>query len=79
MNACGHGSLQFEAYELYVHGRAPTMQRGTGIVQALECFERAIELDPSYAPAHAGLAEALRTHPRFPELERLIGAWLSEA
>ncbi len=52
---------QVAAYELYVRGRALTMQRGSGIAQALECFERAIELDPSYAPAHAGLAEALRT------------------
>jgi serine/threonine protein kinase/tetratricopeptide (TPR) repeat protein len=52
---------QVAAYELYVRGRALTMQRGAGIAQALECFERAIELDPSYAPAHAGLAEALRT------------------
>jgi serine/threonine-protein kinase len=52
---------QVAAYELYVRGRALTMQRGAGIAQALDCFERAIELDPSYAPAHAGLAEALRT------------------
>ncbi|MGH2634506.1 MAG: hypothetical protein ACRDG3_13970, partial [Tepidiformaceae bacterium] len=52
---------QVAAYELYVRGRALTMQRGAGIAQALECFERAIELDPTYAPAHAGLAEALRT------------------
>jgi eukaryotic-like serine/threonine-protein kinase len=52
---------QVAAYELYVRGRALTMQRGAGIAQALECFERAIEMDPSYAPAHAGLAEALRT------------------
>jgi eukaryotic-like serine/threonine-protein kinase len=52
---------QVAAYELYVRGRALTMQRGAGIAQGLECFERAIELDPSYAPAHAGLAEALRT------------------
>ena len=52
---------QVAAYELYVRGRALTMQRGAGIAQAVECFEHAIELDPSYAPAHAGLAEALRT------------------
>ncbi len=52
--------VQVAAYELYVRGRALTMQRGTGIAQALACFERAIELDPMYAPAHVGLAEALR-------------------
>jgi eukaryotic-like serine/threonine-protein kinase len=52
---------QVAAYELYVRGRALTMQRGAGMAQALECFERAIDLDPAYAPAHAGLAEALRT------------------
>ncbi|HEV2644240.1 MAG TPA: hypothetical protein VGT98_16120, partial [Candidatus Elarobacter sp.] len=53
-------TTQVAAYELYVRGRALTLQRGTGIVQALECFERAIELDPTYARAHVGLAEALR-------------------
>jgi len=53
-------TTQVAAYELFVRGRALTMQRGTGIAQAVECFERAIELDPSYAPAHVGLAEALR-------------------
>jgi serine/threonine-protein kinase len=53
-------TTQLAAYELYVRGRALTMQRGTGIAQAVECFERAIKLDPAYAPAHAGLGEALR-------------------
>ena len=48
------------AYELYVRGRALTMQRGTGIAQGLGYFERAIELDPSFARAHVGIAEALR-------------------
>jgi eukaryotic-like serine/threonine-protein kinase len=60
-NAVRATTNQVAAYELYVRGRALTMQRGAGIAQALECFERAIEMDPSYAPAHAGLAEALRT------------------
>ena len=53
-------TTQVAAYELYVRGRALTMQRGTGITQAMECFERAIELNPTYARAHVGLAEALR-------------------
>jgi len=49
-----------EAYELCVQGRALGWKRGPAILRALTCFERAIALDADYAPAHAGLAEALR-------------------
>ena len=47
-----------EAYQLYLKGRALMYQRGWGIVQGLECIERALALDPEYALAHAGLADA---------------------
>jgi eukaryotic-like serine/threonine-protein kinase len=53
-------TAQVEAYEISVRGRALARQRGIGIAQAVQCFERAIELDPMSARAHAGLAEALR-------------------
>ncbi|MEE8146593.1 MAG: protein kinase [Longimicrobiales bacterium] len=46
-----------EAYELYVKGRVFFYQRGTSLLSALECFERAVELDPNYAHAWAGLAD----------------------
>ncbi len=48
-----------EAYELYLKGRALMHRRGSRIVEGMECFRRAIALDADYAPALAGLAQAL--------------------
>ncbi len=47
------------AYELYLQGRFHT-ERGTerSLKTAVEYFARAIERDPSYALAHAGLTDA---------------------
>jgi len=48
-----------KAYELYVLGRHYRTQRTIDHhKQAIECFRKAIELDPGYAPAHAALVEA---------------------
>ena len=47
-----------EAYQLQVKGRALLYQRGLGIPRALECFKRAVALDPKFALAWAGLADA---------------------
>ncbi len=48
-----------EAYELYLRGRFHLTQRlGAFLQNALECFERAVVLDPDYAQPHAGMAEA---------------------
>jgi serine/threonine-protein kinase len=47
-----------DAYHLYLKGRYYWQQRGLGLKQALECFSRALALDPDYALAHAGLADA---------------------
>jgi serine/threonine-protein kinase len=49
------------AYELYLKGRALLYQRGRSIPKARECFERAVALDPNYAQAWAGLADAYTT------------------
>src|SRR5256885_8678630 len=46
------------AYHLYLKGRYYLAQRGLGLKRALDCFHQALTLDPSYALAHAGLAEA---------------------
>lgn len=48
-----------EAYDLYLLGRHHLGKRSeTGLRRALDHFERATELDPGFAPAHAGLADA---------------------
>ena len=46
------------AYEPYIHGADPTLYRSdSGARVALEYFQRAITLDPRYAPAYAGVAQ----------------------
>ena len=48
-----------EAYQLYLKGRYHWNKRTEqGIRRSIEHFERAIELDPAYALAYAGLADA---------------------
>ncbi len=47
-----------EAYDLYLKGRYHLAQRGFALKRALELFEQAVALDPKYALAHAGVAEA---------------------
>lgn len=50
-----------EAYELYLKGRYYWAQRPQGIGKAIEYFERAIDQDPNYARARAGLADCYVT------------------
>jgi TolB-like protein/Flp pilus assembly protein TadD len=50
------GSL--DAYHLYLKGRHYVTLRGLGLRRAVQCFEQALAVDPDYALAHAGLAEA---------------------
>jgi serine/threonine protein kinase/Tfp pilus assembly protein PilF len=47
-----------EAYQLYLKGRALLGRRGTSIPLALDLFRRAVELDPDYSLAWAGVADA---------------------
>jgi TolB-like protein/Flp pilus assembly protein TadD len=65
-----------EAYDLYLRGRYFLNQRGEGIRNALTYFERALERDPEYARAYAGVADCysllgfyhyLRPKDAFPE------------
>ena len=46
-----------EAYKLYLKGRFSWNQTGAGFERALDLFEQALELDPSFALAHAGVAD----------------------
>jgi TolB-like protein len=52
------GTDSIEAYQLYVEGRTAFFQRGQQLRRSLECFRRAVERDPDYAVAWAGLADA---------------------
>jgi TolB-like protein len=52
-------SIDPEAYDLYLRGRYFWAQRSADALRrSLEYFERVIEIEPEFAPAHAGLAEA---------------------
>jgi serine/threonine-protein kinase len=51
-------TANIEAYELYLKGRTLLLQRGPSLLLAIETLERAIALDPRYAPPRAALGEA---------------------
>jgi TolB-like protein/Tfp pilus assembly protein PilF len=55
-----------EAHQLYLYGRYFWNKRtGPGLQKAVGYFKRAIEKDPTYALAHAGLADAYVLLPGF--------------
>jgi TolB-like protein/class 3 adenylate cyclase/Tfp pilus assembly protein PilF len=47
-----------EAYEMYLKGMFYLSRRGSFIITALDFFKQAIHIDPTYALAYAGYAEA---------------------
>jgi eukaryotic-like serine/threonine-protein kinase len=48
-----------EAYTLYLRGRYLLTQRtADAFLSAIGCFQQAVDLDPGYAGAHAGIAHA---------------------
>jgi adenylate cyclase len=52
------GTENLDAYELYLKGRHYWHQRSPATLRvAIQCFEQAIEKDPRYALAYAGLAD----------------------
>jgi len=56
-------SANLEAYQLYLEGRYHFARRYKGALErAVDCFTRAIGLDPDSAPAQAGLADAYSLH-----------------
>ncbi|MEO6489233.1 MAG: adenylate/guanylate cyclase domain-containing protein [Ferruginibacter sp.] len=46
-----------EAYELYLKGRFFMSRRGISLLQSMQCFQKAIELDPEFALAHSAFAD----------------------
>ena len=52
-------SCSAEAYRCYLEGRHDWHQfTPASTARAVDCFERSIRIEPSFAPAHAGLAAA---------------------
>jgi adenylate cyclase len=47
-----------EAYDLYLKARFYVSRRGISILTSMQFFQKAIELDPGFALAYAGLADA---------------------
>lgn len=68
-------SVAPQVHEAYLKGRFFWKQRTRhGLERAVECFQEAIRLDPGYAAAHAGLADAyiiLADHRHRPSSETL--------
>ncbi len=60
-----------EAYDYHLKGWHELNQTNTGFVdRAMQYFEKAIELDPDYAPAYAGLARTYLFADNFRDLTR---------
>ena len=61
------GPADVEAYDLYLQGRAAYRRRRTveDVDAALDFYQRAVTADPTYALAHAGLAEAWSVRPSY--------------
>jgi TolB-like protein len=56
------GFISPEAYEAYLKGRYLWNQRTLGTLQkSIQYFERAIQIDPAYAAAYAGMADSYLT------------------
>jgi len=61
----GAGTTDPEAYDLYLRGLYLLERRGVGVAKSADYFSQAIEKDPNFARAHAGLASALEFFPYF--------------
>jgi serine/threonine-protein kinase len=59
------GTRNLEAYELLLRGRALHARRGRYVMQAIDCFEKAIALDPKYAEALGLLSDCYRLMATF--------------
>jgi TolB-like protein/Tfp pilus assembly protein PilF len=55
------GPASLETYNLYLKGRFYWAQRPQGIAKAIEYFKQAIDQEPNYARARAGLADCYVT------------------
>lgn len=53
------GTANVDAYDIHLKARSAMRHRGSELWKAIDGFEQAIALDPAFALAHAGLAQAL--------------------
>jgi len=69
--AGGRGTTDDVAYDLYLRGRHSFEQRGaTSLRRALDLYQRAVQRDPSFARAHAGVAGVLSVLPLYAAVSR---------
>ena len=61
----GQGTINPEAYDLYLRGIYLLERRGGGVARAADYFSQAIAKDSGFARAYAGLADALEFFPYF--------------
>ena len=62
-----------ESYDLYLQARTLHRQRGRGLLEALELLQKALDIDPQFARAWAGLAHTyndIQSSVSMKELER---------
>ncbi len=59
----GERSADPQAYALYLQARAGHRARGDGVKKSVELYREALQRDPSFAPAWAGLANSLAVLP----------------
>ena len=52
------GTENVEAFKSFIKGRGLFFQRGSRLPASVECFKKAVALDPKYALAWSGLADA---------------------
>jgi len=52
------GTAVLDAFKFYTRGRSLFFQRGARLLPAVECFRKAVALDPNYGLAWSGLADA---------------------
>lgn len=61
-------TTNLEAYDLYLRGRALLYKRGRHVAEGTEHLKRAVELDPAFAAAWAGLADTFTVRGYFGDL-----------
>lgn len=64
-------SVNTEAYEAYLKGRYFLQKRDDSFLRAKDYLQQAIQLDPTYAPAYAGLSDYFTLTDTLPAKEAL--------